>query len=62
MNLLAAGLLVFGVGVAVNYFGGDDFRTIALVVQVAGAAILFANAARSRRESRDDQGRPHPGS
>ncbi len=47
--LLSAGLVVFAVGVALNYFGGEEVRTPALVVQVVGVALLFGNAARSRR-------------
>lgn len=57
-NLLRAGLAVFALGVGLNYFGGAELRTVALVTQVAGAALLFVNAARSRRDETD--GAPGP--
>lgn len=60
MNLLWAGLGVFVLGVVVNLAGGDEFRAAALAIQLVGAALLFANAARSRRgaSGREDEGEP----
>lgn len=50
-RLLPAGLAIFGVGVAVNYFGGETLKTFALGIQLVGVALLFANAGRSRRRA-----------
>lgn len=60
-NLLRAGLAVFAAGVALNLLGGEGLRMVALVIQVAGAALLFANAARSRRQAAErDESEPRP--
>ncbi|MDG2305079.1 MAG: hypothetical protein P8R42_10565 [Candidatus Binatia bacterium] len=48
--LLRAGLAVFAAGVGVYYFGGEEYRVPAVVIQVGGALLLFVNAARQRRE------------
>ena len=50
-NLLRVGLVIFGLGVGVNYLGGEAFRAPALVLQLVGVGILLTNAARSRREA-----------
>ena len=56
VSLLWVGLLVFGVGVAIRFLGGEGLEMVALVIQLVGAALLFANAGRSRRRAlqRDD--------
>lgn len=56
ISLLWVGLLVFGVGVAIRFLGGEELEMVALGVQLVGAAVLFANAGRSRRKAlrRDD--------
>ncbi len=61
-NLLGPGLVIFGVGVGLNYLGGEAFRIPALVVQLVGVGFLFANAARSRREAREPDEDPPDGS
>ena len=44
--LLRVGLAVFVIGVGVYYFGGDEYRVPAVVIQVAGA---LAETKESRR-------------
>ncbi len=47
---------MFLAGVGVNLLGGEALRTPALVIQLVGAALLLANAARSRRDASADSG------
>lgn len=44
-------LIVFAIGVAVNYVGGERFRVASFVIQVTAAVMLLVNAARSRRRA-----------
>lgn len=50
-RLMRIALIVFVVGVAMNYLGGERFRVVAFVVQVAAAIMLLVNAARSHRRA-----------
>ena len=51
-SLLWAGLAVFAVGFLITQWPGDFARTLGLCVELVGAAILFVNMARSRRDAR----------
>ena len=50
--LLWVGLGVFSVGFLITQWSGDLARTLGLCIELVGAAILFINMARSRRDAR----------
>ncbi|MBM4266449.1 MAG: preprotein translocase subunit TatC [Deltaproteobacteria bacterium] len=48
--LLGIGIVLFLIGVAVAFFGGESLQMVGLAIQVAGAIALAVNAGRSRQQ------------